>query len=274
MISLKVCSYVMAFTLSLSKVLPSVNLDLVSACAHVDDVLETLRDTRTNAENEFQSLFPSASELIAKVGEEVKLSRGANREGRGVLSGNDAVTPESFYRVTLIIPFIDHVTVDLTERFTKHRTLILALEKLLPSEVVNVQLDEVLPCVEFYRKILPPIENFAAKLKNWQSKWRVVSSATADRPKSAMDTLDKCTKDFYPIMNIIIAILATLPVSTATPERTFSTLRRLKTYLRNSTTESRLVGLSLITVHREIAQEPREVVRRFNLLKPRRLSLQ
>jgi len=161
-ISLKVCSYVMAFTLSLSKVWQSVNLELVSACAHVDDVLETLRDARTNAENEFQSLFSSASELIANVGGEVKLPRGANREGRGVLSGNDAVTPESFYRVNLFIPFIDNVTVDLTERFTKHRTVILALEKLLPSKVVNVQLDEVLPYVEFYRKILPLIGNFAA----------------------------------------------------------------------------------------------------------------
>ena len=145
------------------------------------------------------------------------------------MSGNDAVTPGSFYRVNLFISFIDHVIADLTERFTMHRTVILALEKLLPSKVINVQLDEVFPCVEFYRESLPPIDNFAAELKYWQSKWRVVSSA--DRPKSATDTLDKCTKDFYLIMNKIMAILATLPVSTATPEQTFSTLRRLKTYL-------------------------------------------
>jgi len=36
-------------------------------------------------------------------------------------------------------------------------------------------------------------------------------------------------------------------MSTTTPERTFSSLKRLKTYLRNSTTENRLNGLALMS---------------------------
>ena len=42
-----------------------------------------------------------------------------------------------------------------------------------------------------------------------------------------------------------------LLVSTASAELSFSTLRRLKTYLRSTMGEERLTGLALMTVHRE-----------------------
>jgi len=41
-------------------------------------------------------------------------------------------------------------------------------------------------------------------------------------------------------------------MSTAFAERSFSTMRRLKTYLRTSTSENRLVGLALLNIHRNI----------------------
>ena len=50
----------------------------------------------------------------------------------------------------------------------------------------------------------------------------------------------------------LLQTLATIPVSTATPERTFSNLRRLKTYLRNTTSENRLNGLALMNIHHDI----------------------
>lgn len=49
----------------------------------------------------------------------------------------------------------------------------------------------------------------------------------------------------YPNIFELLKILAIIPVSTATAERNFSTLINLKTYLRNTTSESRLVGLAL-----------------------------
>jgi hypothetical protein len=52
-------------------------------------------------------------------------------------------------------------------------------------------------------------------------------------------------------------------VSTATAERSFSTLKRIKTYLRNSMGDSRLSGLALLSFHREIEVNPAEVLDRF-----------
>ncbi|KAL4097282.1 hypothetical protein QTP88_022082 [Uroleucon formosanum] len=58
------------------------------------------------------------------------------------------------------------------------------------------------------------------------------------------------SKDFYPNIWCLISILATLPVSTSSAERSFSTLRRLKTYLRNSCSEDCLTGLALLSVEK------------------------
>ncbi|KAF0747746.1 52 kDa repressor of the inhibitor of the protein kinase-like, partial [Aphis craccivora] len=46
-------------------------------------------------------------------------------------------------------------------------------------------------------------------------------------------------------------ILATIPVSTASNERSFSNLKRIKTYLQNSRTETRLNGLAMMSIHRD-----------------------
>ena len=51
---------------------------------------------------------------------------------------------------------------------------------------------------------------------------------------------------------VLIQILATLPIITATKKRSFSALKYLKTYLRNTTKEVRLNGLALLYVHRDI----------------------
>lgn len=56
----------------------------------------------------------------------------------------------------------------------------------------------------------------------------------------------------FPTIRTLLHILATLPVSVATAERSFSTLRRVKTWLRSRMTEDRLSNLCLINAHREI----------------------
>ncbi|KAH8033540.1 hypothetical protein HPB51_013617 [Rhipicephalus microplus] len=67
----------------------------------------------------------------------------------------------------------------------------------------------------------------------------------------------------------LLSILATLPVSTSTPERTFFTLRRLKSYLRNRMNNDRLAGLALLSIHRELQVTPEQVLTEFCKL-PRR----
>ena len=69
--------------------------------------------------------------------------------------------------------------------------------------------------------------------------------------------------DSYPSLAVLIQILATLPITTATNERSFSALKYLKTYLRNTTNEMGLNGLALLYVHRDIGLDFEQVIAAF-----------
>lgn len=90
--------------------------------------------------------------------------------------------------------------------------------------------------------------------------------------KNALDSLVVCSEDFFPNIFKLLQILGTLPISTATTERSFSTMRRLKTYLRHKTGQERLSGLALLYVRREIILNPSDIVSKF-LEKNRRVNM-
>lgn len=68
----------------------------------------------------------------------------------------------------------------------------------------------------------------SAEIARWK-KWE----ATSARPGNAIESMEHCDPDFYNNIHRLLDILAVLPVTTATAETSFSTLRRLKAYLRS-----------------------------------------
>jgi len=109
----------------------------------------------------------------------------------------------------------------------------------------------------------------AAELELW---FRQLST-TSKMPASAVEAFCLCDGDRLPAIKKLLQILSTLLVTTCTSERSFSTLRRLKTYLRNSSGQDRLNGLALLNVHRNITVEVAEVTDEL-CTKPRRLPFQ
>jgi hypothetical protein len=79
--------------------------------------------------------------------------------------------------------------------------------------------------------------------------------------------------NIYPQIHQLMAIYLTLPVSVASAERSFSTLKRLKTYLRNRMSQDRLSSLALLNVHREIPINVDQVLDQFPYLGSRKLDL-
>lgn len=102
----------------------------------------------------------------------------------------------------------------------------------------------------------------------WKLRWVDVDEA----PNNFMDALNFCDKSVFPNVHKILTICATLPVTIATPERSFSTLKRVKTYLRNTMSENRLNGLAQMSIHREIQITTDELITKF-AEKNRRLAL-
>ena len=64
-------------------------------------------------------------------------------------------------------------------------------------------------------------------------------------------------------------ILLTLPATTCTVERSFSTLRRVKTWLRSTMSSERLSALCMLSVHEVLIEKDRagfinEVINKFS----------
>ena len=76
----------------------------------------------------------------------------------------------------------------------------------------------------------------------------------------------------FPNIHAILKVLLTMPVSTATAERSFSGLRRLKTYLRSNMSETRLSGLALLHIHHDTEIDIPEVARKFDATGTRRIA--
>ncbi|KAL7826391.1 hypothetical protein AOLI_G00316000 [Acnodon oligacanthus] len=60
----------------------------------------------------------------------------------------------------------------------------------------------------------------------------------------------------------LLKILITTPMTTAEAERCFSTLKRMKTFLRNSVTQDRLNALAMLSVERRPVTEMTDLNRR------------
>lgn len=69
-----------------------------------------------------------------------------------------------------------------------------------------------------------------------------------------------------------MAILATMPVATATAERSFTVMQRVKTYLRLTMKTDRLSSLALMHAYKHIEIDIQEVINVFADRKLRRLA--
>lgn len=255
-------------TLPLCNTLQKVDCDLAECCSFVGQVLEVFGDIRANAESEFDTIFQKSQQMISAVGgDAITMPRTAGRQT--ARDNVPAVDSAEYYRRSLFLPFVDFLMAELNQRFTLHRKVMSALQNILPVHCSDIKPEQVAECVDFYKDILPDPEHLSSEMTVWQKKWQ---SVNGDRPSSAMDAFLACNTDFFPNIKILLRVLATLPVSTATAERSFSTMKRVKSFLRNCTGDNRLSGLALLSIHRNIPVNPTEVLDRFAKT-PRRTKL-
>ena len=79
--------------------------------------------------------------------------------------------------------------------------------------------------------------------------------------KWTLDDHIENSKSFM-VLNKIFKIIKIIPNSNATAERSFSILRRVKSYLRSTMQQERLQSLLLLAANTEVTIDPKEV---FNL---------
>ena len=75
-----------------------------------------------------------------------------------------------------------------------------------------------------------------------------------------------------PNFSSLFRIYLTFPISSATGERSFSCLKRVKTWLRNTIGQERLSSLEILNIEKDILINLDEVGRKFCKIKDRRIK--
>jgi len=149
------------------------------------------------------------------------------------------------------VPCLDHLTVEMEDRFFDQKQKCRSRWGLIPkycddSPNTAQDLERLL---EIYQEDIGPRAVVVPEVQRWVNKRKKEDVSTV--PSSAIEAPCACHADIYPNVYILLTILRTLPVSTATSERSFSTMRRLKTYLRSSIGNERMTGLALLSIHKD-----------------------
>lgn len=94
-------------------------------------------------------------------------------------------------------------------------------------------------------------------------------------PDSVSSALRLCKNSVFSNIHCALRLLATLPITSCKCERSISSLRCLKTYMRTSTSQERLLGLALMHVHYErcAGLDLEKVITELARKCPRRIAL-
>lgn len=260
-------------TKGLSEFLQGTDVDLKAADDEKKNTIKMLERRRTFSLEYFQAIFSESKGVAEELGIEITVPRVA---GRQVHRENYSTADiESYYRQSIYIPALDSMTADLEARFSKKNLDIYNFLILYPQDYNNVNNGNIKNLVKKYEYFLDHshdrvVKELCIELERWNDKWTEESSTDF---LGAIDFLEKCNSHIYPRIAFFLKIVATLPVSNASPERTFSSLRRLKTWLRSTMNQNRLTGLALLHIHRSRKVDSNDILNVFAKTKNRRINL-
>ena len=176
-----------------------------------------------------------------------------------------------------MIPFLDHVIQQLTERFDDTHKKIVKLLGLVPQSMCSSGFGRVVPdelneLVEIYQNDLPVPDLFAVEYASWVRYWE---SKKDKLPDTLQESLKECDPERFRNIFVLLKIALTLPVTTCENERSHSQLKLLKTNLRSTMGADRLSSVMLMKVHRQLAAElpVSDLVDKFERRHPRRMLL-
>ena len=250
--------------------------DVVEAVADVDSVVNALDDVRKNVESYHKDWYEEAGKMCTSVGVEPSLPRLCGRQKHR--HNVPAEDPATCYRRCITIPMIDHFLTDMKSRFSPHHRVALLGLSLVPSALVSLSADNikanVAGLVAQYQHDLRSPRSVATQVHSWKLKWeeKAKQHGKACLPTSPSEALPHATS-LFPDIQILLQILCTLPVTSCTNERSHSSLKRIKTYLRSTCSNERLSALALMLIHRDVPVDPLTMVEEFARRQPRRMQL-
>nr|CAI5838910.1 unnamed protein product [Callosobruchus analis] len=249
------------------------SIDMISVGKHIKNIKDILRNDREFPDRISNEILQKARAVAMDLNIEISVPRLAHKQTHRSNPPSD--NDNEYWRRSLIIPYIDSLISSLNIRFSQENTPAFALSRLHPLYMTKTSIADLHKNAESFQEFYNL--DITGELNPWHNLW--VTKALSDDQLKDIEVVDlfKEANIFYPAVRKALIILSTIPCTTATVERSFSTLRRVKTWLRSTMGEERLTGLCLMSVHRNYLKDNSEFIEKIVIDKfsanPRRLLL-
>lgn len=242
------------------------SIDVILAKRAADLTIQTLRTCRTD--EAFEQVWALTDSMSERFKELIKdwprfsfrdaTAPRSRQVSRRLLSlaGEAAEEPSvprtaaDYHRINTYFRSLDQVVAELESRFTGNDQDVLCA---LGDIVAGNQ-----PTQRSFQLVADHYELDEDLLTVEQDMFRNFRDSNDDiRLESAVDVLgcmhENGLNDFLPHFAKAVKVLSIIPATSCTSERSFSALRRLKTYLRSTMEQSRLNSLAVICIERVYA---------------------
>ena len=220
-------------------------------------LVKTLEIERTGTAK-FHSLWQRITEISAGMNIEPSKRRTVARQRNRAIPPVEEI--EAHYRVAYFYAFFDHTISHLKTRFPRELEGALLATLLLPGNEKLLSDDTVAKIKDEFQTVLPHLSEFENEVSMWTIAIAEIQSE--DRNKNLLSACTFAEKNcaYYPNIHTILLLLLSLPVGSCSCERSFSSLRRLKTWCRNSMSDDRLTSLAAGYINQERTPNAHEVL--------------
>ena len=240
-------------TEQLSKVLQSSSISVSAALKATELARANLQSYRDDVswKSMWASCTSDASRLDVDLPTTSRVRRPPRRIDEGALPCTQ--TAEEYFRV-IFFQFLDHIIETMNERLNqKCLHLYATVEDTILSSANNSMKTDSDRCITtICNHFGSDLDERKLRL-NLEMLYSLMNGKVAERLSDVteqINSLGPARRLYAEISNLIILLLV-IPASSATAERSFSALRRLKTYLRSTMGQERLNNMLLLNVHQD-----------------------
>lgn len=262
-----------------SKYLQNKNTDLFIATQHLENALETTTNYRLN----FDEARKEAVAVASKWGVEVKYKdKRVTKVKRhfGELTDDQRLTDsEDTFRVNIFYRVLDIVNTQLKTRFQGMHDIVSSFSVIFPATLLAEDDNNIVKAAKSLQEKYP--DDFSPEFPLQLLSLRMSMNSEIKKITTVKQLADLLIVHYTSIsssyLDVITALIMflTLPVTVATAERSFSKLKFIKNYLRNSMGQERLSGLALLSIEASRAKvmDVDQLIDRFAEIKSRRKDL-
>lgn len=215
------------------------SLDLFSCSSHIDRIVKTVKEHRNDADKLNEDLLNEAKTRAEEIDIELTLPRITERQL--YRSNYPTSNAYDYWRNSIFIPYLDSLISSLNDRFSNTNTPAYSLLLLHPANMLKISIQDLISKIknaaDFYG-----LSTLESEIKLWYDIWQDKKLDNEQQNNLELCELVKEASLFFPSIKRALHIAIAQPCTTCTIERSFSTLRRVKTWLRSTMTENRLNG--------------------------------